>query len=174
MGHGRDVLNRLIHCGDKLGATDIFRITSESPFPYFEKIEDLWKEHVDNDNDATFMDNVPDGCGFELIKLDALKRSHKDGEDKHRSELCTLYIRENKDTFKVKIIDPPANLNRKDIRLTVDNPEDLIVCRAVYDQFKDVLPFVLLAETIKFLDKNKELIKLTIKYCEEGYANMYQ
>ena len=40
IGHIRgdedDVLSRLIQCGDFGSATDIFRSTSESPFPYFD------------------------------------------------------------------------------------------------------------------------------------------
>src|SRR6266550_5892069 len=31
-GSERDVLQRLIQCGEKAGATDIFRVTTESPF----------------------------------------------------------------------------------------------------------------------------------------------
>ena len=71
-----------------------------------------------------------DGCGFEIIKLSALKKSHREGESKHRSELCSLYIRENKLKFKINQVSAPKELYRKDLRLTVDNPEDLVLCRA--------------------------------------------
>ena len=37
-GNEIDVLSRLIKCGKKTSASDILRITSESPFPYVEKI----------------------------------------------------------------------------------------------------------------------------------------
>ena len=39
IGDEADVLSRLIQCGKFVGATDIFRTTSESPFPYFEMID---------------------------------------------------------------------------------------------------------------------------------------
>lgn len=173
-GEEEDVLQRLIDCGELVAsATDIFRSTSESPFPYFDLIDDAWHEHVANNNDATFLDDIIDGCGFEILSLDALKKSHHEGEDRHRSELCTLYIRENKDQFKLGYITPPKKLARKDIRLTVDYPEDLIVCRAVYRRFKDFAPKIPLLDAVDYLDDNTQLLKLTSPFCEEGYNTMY-
>jgi spore coat polysaccharide biosynthesis protein SpsF len=172
-GSEEDVLGRLIKCGDISNATDIFRTTSESPFPYFDVIELAWEQHIDQNNDATFLDNVIDGCGFELLKLVALKKSHTEGESRHRSELCTLYIRENKDKFKIGYIEPPIKLSRKDIRLTVDYPEDLVVCRAVYEHFKPYEPNIPLLDIVDFLDRNPQLLMLTSPFCEEGYKTMY-
>jgi len=172
-GEEEDVLERLIRCGDLEGATDIFRSTSESPFPYFDLINDAWDKHIENNNDATFLDDIIDGCGFEILSLDALKKSHNEGEDRHRSELCTLYIRENKGLFNLGYVKPPEKLARKDIRLTVDYPEDLIVCRAVYERFKDLAPKIPLLDVVDYLDKNTQLLKLTSPFCEEGYNTMY-
>ena len=172
-GNEENVLERLIKCGDISNSTDIFRTTSESPFPYFDFIGSAWEQHVKRGNDGTFLDNVIDGCGFEILTLDALKKSHTEGEDRHRSELCTLYIRENKDRFKIEYIDPPIKLSRKDIRLTVDYPEDLVVCRAVYEHFKSFEPNIPLLDVVDFLDRNSQLLRLTSPFCEEGYKTMY-
>jgi len=172
-GDEDDVLSRLIQCGDFGSATDIFRSTSESPFLYFDLIEQAWEKHIQNNNDATFLDDIIDGCGFEILSLDALKKSHQDGEEKHRSEFCTLYIRENKDKFRIEYITPPEQLKRKDIRLTVDYPEDLIVCRAVYENFKSFAPNIPLLDAVNYLDNNSHLLKLTSPFCEEGYSTMY-
>lgn len=172
-GDENDVLDRLIKCGLTSNATDIFRVTSESPFLYFEPVEKLWNKHVINDFDATFFDNIIDGCGFEIIKLDALIKSHLNGTSKHRSELCTLYMRENKCDFNINFEEPNNNLNRKDLRLTVDNPEDLIVCREVYKRFQNKAPFIDINEVVQFLDNNPNLIKLISPFVENGYKTMY-
>ena len=136
-------------------------------------IDQCWTQHVNHNNHATFLDEIIDGCGFEILSFDALKKSHRDGGDKHRSELCTLYIRENKDQFIIEYIDPPIQLKRKDIRLTVDYPEDLIVCRAVYKNFKHRAPNIPLLDVVNYLDDNTQLLKLTSPFCEEGYNTMY-
>ena len=101
VGDQIDVLSRLIKCGQLANASDIFRVTSESPFLCFEHVEDLWIRHKEEGADATFFDGVIDGCGFELIGLRALEESHVKGDNRHRSELCTLYIREHHQLFKV-------------------------------------------------------------------------
>ena len=99
IGDEFNVLSRLIACGELSGATDILRITSESPFPCVELIEEAWLMHNKNGADATFLDDVIDGCGFEIISLEALKTSQRLGSDRHRSELCSSYLRENKSKF---------------------------------------------------------------------------
>lgn len=170
-GDDTDVLSRLIKCAKKIKATDILRITSESPFPFLLNLPNIWKKHKKNNYDASFLDNIVDGCGFEIIKLKALENSHKFGKKIHRSEFCTLYIRENFSKFKINKIYSKKKFFRKDLRLTVDNPEDLIVCRSVYKKFKD--QSLDLNKTIPFLDKQPHLKKLTKKFCKTGYKIMY-
>jgi spore coat polysaccharide biosynthesis protein SpsF len=173
IGDEVDVLSRLIKCGREGKATDIFRITTESPFRYFEMDESLWANHLASDNDATFLDNIIDGCGAEIIKLDALEKSHRLGEKKHRSELCTLYIREHTRDFKIQRMRPPPELSRNDLRLTIDNPEDLVVCRKVFQHFKKSAPKIPVREIVDFLDENPHLIQLIAPFTDQGYSTMY-
>ena len=155
IGDQEDVLSRLIKCGEVSSATDIFRVTSESPFLFFEPVLDLWENHKKNKIDATLYDKIIDGCGFEILSLKALIYSFNNGEDRHRSELCSLYIRENLRLFKTFKPEVEKNLVRRDLRLTVDNPEDLVVCRAIFEKFKEDAPRIPVKEITKFLDKIK-------------------
>lgn len=165
VGDEKDVLGRLIQGAKYANASDVFRITSESPFPYYQKISELYNEHLESKNDATFfMKCLPDGVGFEIITVDALQRSHTEGESKHRSELCSLYIRENLPKFKVKDILPHNGLQRNDIRLTVDYPEDLVICREIYANLRKNAPLIQLEDIIAFLDSRPDLIELVKKY----------
>jgi len=172
IGDERDVLSRLVQCGEHAGATDVFRVTSESPFLYFEPVEALWREHQEQQIDATFMWNIIDGCGFEIYTLDTLRASHARGDARHRSELCSLYVREHPDQFKVRKVDAPDALTRKDIRLTVDYPEDLVVCRAAYLALKAQAPRVSVHDIVRFLDRHPKLLELIAPYTEAGYATM--
>jgi spore coat polysaccharide biosynthesis protein SpsF len=172
LGDEHDVLSRLVQCGQLAKATDIFRVTSESPFLYTEPIEDLWKKHVDKNLDATFLDEIIDGTGFEIISLSALEVSHNNGDARHRSEHCSLYIRENKSRFKIAKEICPDTLNRKDLRLTVDNPEDLTVCRILYGQFKSSAPRFSIHEMVKYLDEHQPLKDLIAPFTEIGYSTM--
>ncbi len=173
IGDEIDVLSRLIEAGRFAEATDIFRVTSESPFLYFSEVEKIWKIYQQKSLDALFYDEIIDGCGFEIISISALEYSHKYGESKHRSELCTLYIRENLDKFRVEKVIPQKKLIRKDLRLTVDNPEDLAVCRAVYGKFSSLAPRIPIEDVVIFLDENPSLKALIYPFTESGYATMY-
>jgi glutamate-1-semialdehyde 2,1-aminomutase/spore coat polysaccharide biosynthesis protein SpsF len=156
-GDQRDVLKRLIECGRQAEATDVFRVTTESPFFYFELAEAAWARHVEAGNDVTTVDGLPEGCHFELYTLEALERSHRLGDARHRSEFCSLYVREHLKDFRVEVLAVPADVERMDLRLTVDYPEDLVVCRAVYAALRDLAPRVPLAEIVQFLDARPEL-----------------
>jgi spore coat polysaccharide biosynthesis protein SpsF len=173
VGSEEDVLQRLIQCCEKADGTDIFRMTTESPFVYYELVEQAWATHIANQNDLTTLDNLPDGSGMEIISLDAYRHSWKNGERKHRSELCSLYIREHKNDFKIGYLQAPKAIHRTDIRLTVDYPEDLVLCRAVYQRFKHLAPRIPLDQIISFLDDNPQLKALVNPYVEEGLKTMY-
>jgi spore coat polysaccharide biosynthesis protein SpsF len=164
VGDQTDVLSRLIACGELAEATDIFRVTTESPFPYFEAVEELWGRHKEERADATFIWGIIDGPNFEFLTVDALKASHARGSAKHRSELCSLYIREHPAEFRIIKIEPPAELIRRDIRLTVDYPEDLVVCRAVYGALQADAPRIRIAEIVRYLDQHPQLLEMLAPY----------
>jgi len=174
-GDDYDVLSRLIQGLELTNGTDLFRVTSESPFPFWSSINNSWNSHVESESDATFMDEIIDGCGYEIITKQALIQSWRNGGKKHRSEMCSLYIRENTSEFKINKLCPPSDLIRQDLRLTVDYPEDLVVCRRIYDHIKrkmDPLRYDL-EEIVSFLDKNTELKSLISPFVDEGYSTMY-
>lgn len=159
-----DVLQRLIQCGEAAGATDVFRVTTESPFIHYEAIAGAWRAHVENGNDVTHLSDLPDGSGFELITMETLQRCHRNGDERHRSELCTLYVRDHRDEFTVQVIAPDQPVRRPDIRLTIDYPEDLVVCRKVYEHFQSIAPRIPVADIIRFLDGEPALKALLAPY----------
>jgi spore coat polysaccharide biosynthesis protein SpsF len=168
-GDERDVLGRLIQCADAGQATDVFRVTSESPFTYMEAVADAWQRHVQHGNDVTVTDGLPDGANFEIFTREALERSHANGDARHRSELCSLYIREHRDQFQVEIVPTPASLQRPLLRLTIDYPEDLIVCRAVYDALRETAPRLPLARIIQVLDQRPDLSALVAPFASPSW-----
>lgn len=164
LGDERDVLKRLIQCVEVANGTDAFRITTESPFFYFEMVEQAWRHHVDGGFDATVIDGLPDGCNFEIISVDALRRSHAEGSSRHRSELCTLYIRENRAKFNCAVLPVPEGLLRNELRFTVDYPEDLAYCRCVYQHFKHMAPCIPVSAIIDYVDSRPDLKAMVAPY----------
>ena len=52
IGEEQDVLHRLIMAAEAVEATDVFRVTSESPFMYFEPVDDLTQRFYRDELDA--------------------------------------------------------------------------------------------------------------------------
>ena len=173
IGDEKDVLKRLIIAAKKIKATDVFRVTTESPFIYFQKINLAWKKHLSANADTTMIKDVVDGVGFAIHTLDSLLISHKNGSSKHRSELCGLYIMENPKKFKIAKILPDKSLSRNDMRLTVDYPEDLVLCRKVFSKFKKDAPLIDVKKIVNFLDKNKAITTTVKKYLDKKFWKYY-
>lgn len=165
-GDQQDVLSRLVACGRIGVATDVFRVTTESPFFDYSMLETAWRHHVERGNDITVLDHVPEGAGFEIYALGALERSHREGIDGDRSEFCSNYARFNQSRFKISLLKPSPECARIDLRLTVDYPEDLVVCRAVYQALIARAPRIPLADIVCFLDSRPDLKSLVAPYVD--------
>jgi spore coat polysaccharide biosynthesis protein SpsF len=173
LGDDRDVLKRLINACELLGGDTVYRVTTESPFGYLEGLPDAVESHQNTNSDYTSYGNLPDGVMFELIKLEALKLSHQLGEYKHRSELVSLYINEHAELFKKNIIQIPKELQRPDYRLTIDFPEDLILCRKIIRYFNGDNKYIPYKDLINFLDKNPQLRNLVENITDNSYIKPY-
>ena len=171
-GPENNVIKRLILSANKYGGNEIFRVTSESPFIYHNLVKKMISIYRNSKLDAVFLDNIIDGSGFEIFSLDSMRQSLKFAKGDAK-EHVTKYLRLNKKKFKIVKFSGPKTLFRKDLRLTIDNPEDLILCKAIYDKFKNDAPLFSLKKIINFLDKNPKYKKLTSKYTLDGYKTMY-
>lgn len=154
LGDEVDVLGRLIQAAKHVKANIVLRTTSENPYIYWEGIDALIKKHIEGNFDLSFHGGLPLGSGLEVINLKSLETSHKYGNKKHRGELSTLYIYENPQKFKIHRFEPAKTLQRPEIRLTVDTPQDLWVARIVYETLGKNGKPISLNKIIRFLDSH--------------------
>lgn len=173
LGDDRDVLGRLIKACDLGSGDTVFRMTTESPFVYYEGINEAIKSHNENNADYSTYSRLADGSAFELISLRSLKISHEKGESRHRSELCTLYINENRDQFRFNILNAPASMERPNYRLTIDYPEDLIFIRRIIRHFGGDEKQIPYNDLIAFLDRSTELRSLVENLTDKNYIKPY-
>jgi spore coat polysaccharide biosynthesis protein SpsF len=165
-GDETDVLGRHLLTAELTGATDIFIVTTESPFTFFEAIDEAWRTHRENGNDVTATDDLPEGSAFSIFTVETLRRSHRLGEDRHRSEFISLYVRDHIQDFQLELVGVPPYVRRPDIRLTIDYPEDLVLCRGVYERFVDLAPRIPVADIVEFLDATPRLVDLVKPYAQ--------
>jgi len=166
-GHPTDVLGRLIVAGEWSGATDVLRKTTESPFFDLDAMAGAWDRHVAQDNDITVVDDCPLGTATEFYSLDALRVCHERGDDGDRSEYVSQYGRTHPDEFRIGLVRPELACRRTDLRLTVDYPEDLMLCRRLYEQLERHAPLIPLRELIRVLDERPDLRALVAEHVHD-------
>jgi len=164
VGSEENVLERLIEAGHEANADVALRVTTENPFVYSEDANKMISEHLKNNYDYSITEKLPLGASIEVVSMEALETANNRGSERHRSELCTLFIVENSDSFAINVRTPPSAVQRPDIRLTVDNPEDLIVARKVWNGISDEPDQQGLEEVIDFLDEHPDVTGINSKF----------
>ena len=157
VGNEEDVLKRLIRGAKHVKADVVLRINSENPYLFWEGIDPLIKNHLKGNYDFSTIANVPYGSGLELINLKSLEVSHKLGKMKRHREHCTLYINEHGRKFKICKFQIDKKLTRPELRLTVDNPQDLIVARIINAEIGNGDNPIPLKKIIIFLDNHPKI-----------------
>lgn len=158
-GDENDVLGRHLALAHAFGAEHVVRVTGDNPLTDLPLIEDLVAAHLEADADYTYVpgDALLMGILSEVISQSALETSHRDGEDRHRSELMTLYIKEHPERFRVCRVDLPDELYRPDYRLTVDEPDDLVLMERIFDKLYRPGAVLQTIDAIRLLDEDPEL-----------------
>ena len=156
-GDEDDVVGRMIKAADATGADYLWHTSTECPFILYEFAEELIEECVRGEYDRASQVEPPEGAGFQILKADALRISHSEGEDRHRAETVGLYIFENKERFKLLDVPLPEKLRRTEVRLTVDYAEDLVFCQTVYRSLRRGDSLIPIEQIIDFWDENPDL-----------------
>ena len=166
-GDENDVLGRHLALAETFGADHLVRVTGDNPLTDVPLIESLVAAHLEADSDYTYVpgDALLMGILSEVISRQALATSHRDGEDRHRSELVTLYIKEKPDTFRILRAELPAELYRPEYRLTVDEPDDLVLMERIFDKlYRDRLyrsdAVLQTIDAIRLLDEEPQLAEI--------------
>jgi spore coat polysaccharide biosynthesis protein SpsF len=165
-GDPEDVLMRLIQCGRAGAATDVFRVTTECPWFAYRMLAPIWAHHVSSGNDITVCDHLPEGLHFEIYSQAALELAHARGNSGDRSEFCSNYPRTHPDEFKTTVFLPPKALQRLDLRVTVDYPEDLILAREIAKHCANAMPLVSVRDIVACLDAKPEIRALVAPYVD--------
>jgi spore coat polysaccharide biosynthesis protein SpsF len=172
-GDEDDVLHRHVACAQEVGADHVVRITGDNPLTCLETLEDLVAQHIDARSDYTYVpgDALLMGILSEVISVAALERSWKRGDARHRSELVTLYIKEHPDEFRISTGTLREGLYRPQLRLTVDEPEDVELMQQLFGRLQAPGKLVTTREAIELLEAEPALARINA-HLRHGAANL--
>ena len=134
-GSEKDVLKRFYESAKSFNADIVVRITGDCPLidsrlvdQCIQGFKDANVDYFSNIDPTTF----PDGLDVEVMSFIALERAHLEAVSSLDREHVTTYIR-NTDSFLKSSIQYSQDLSN--VRLTVDEPEDLNVVTKIFQHF---------------------------------------
>jgi spore coat polysaccharide biosynthesis protein SpsF len=149
------MLGRIIKAADQLGTEIAFLDSTESPFLYYDKVDELFEQQVREAINLSSVSELPDGASPSLVDIESLRISHQHAQQRNK-ELVTSYIFDHQGDFKINMLRPEEKLRRSDIRITVDYPEDLVFCRRVYQDLRGRDRLIQLTDIIDYWDADQQ------------------
>lgn len=153
-----NVANRYYMCAKKFKFDHIARVTGDAIMCDEVMLDKAITDHLKKNADVTFIKNMPYGTAKEVISQKTLKIINEKSNDKMATEYLEFFL-ENKKYFNVNYIKSNYKF-RKDIRLTLDYPEDRVLFDKIYRNFSDKNSSFTLNDVLKLLKNKPSLIKI--------------
>ncbi len=132
-GDLEDVLDRFYKAAKPYTPENVVRLTGDCPLCDPEKIDELIEFFMAEPCDYASnceIPQLPDGLDAEIFTLNALKEAWENATLSSEREHVTLYIKNNKDRYRVKSFLYDQDLSH--MRWTVDEPEDFTFVNKIY------------------------------------------
>ncbi len=160
-GNALDVLDRYYQAAKLAQPEYVVRITADCPVFDSEILDDaIEKLNPETDYMAALSETLPDGLDLEIMRFEVLKRAWNEAQLMSEREHVTMYIKNNRGLFRIQ--DYQCTLgNLHDERWTIDEAEDYLFIRNIYEHFKEAGKEVFNAANIlEYLNRNPEIRKI--------------
>jgi spore coat polysaccharide biosynthesis protein SpsF len=166
-GSNEDVLSRYYQTAKAYKADLVVRITSDCPLIDPEIVDLVIKRHLDTKSDYTNNLLYPRGLSPEVFNYAALEKAYKEAKAQPEREHVTVYFYRNPSLFKVISVEAEKKFRRPDIRICVDQQEDVDLIRRIFEEMKGK-DFFLTEEIIDLFNKKPELLKINSMVVQKG------
>lgn len=133
-GPEHDVLARYALAAARTDAEAVLRVTADCPLLDPDLVAMAALDYRRSPCDYLTLEGYPRGTGdIEIASVEALRRAHHDATDPFEREHVMPHLARNHDRFTCRTLSAPADLARPDLRVCVDQEEDLTVVRRVVE-----------------------------------------
>lgn len=172
-GNLNDVLDRFYQAARLYLPEHIVRLTGDCPLADPNIIDSLVRFYFSGKYDYAsncINPTLPDGLDAEIFSFPALERAWYDAASSSEREHVTPYIKNHPELFRIgsQVFDRDFSA----LRWTVDNPEDLVFVRRVYQEIYPSNPDFVMEDILDLLSRNPSLKSLNAHIGRnEGFAN---
>ena len=167
-GNEFDVLDRYYQAAIVLNLNDgdnIVRITADCPLIDPKIVDEVIRKHLEGNFDYTtntLIRSFPDGLDCEVFTVPILKEMWDTAKLKSEREHVTLFIKNNPDNYNLGNIKQDCDLS--DLRWTVDEKEDFILIKKIYECLYDEEKIFLMEDILELFNNNPSLLKINDMY----------
>ena len=138
-GSENDLVDRYYQAAKKFKADIVVRICADNPCLEPEEIDRIIEYHKKGESD--FSSNVysidesgyPDGLGAEVLNFDTLEELWRITKEPRHREHVHSYFYDSPDKYVIGTIPCPKEFRRPELKLDVNNEEELRFIRAIYE-----------------------------------------
>lgn len=170
IGSEEDVLSRYYEAAKKFNLNVIIRVTSDCPFIDPKILDDMISFYMKNNYDyirnIDATTNFPRGFEIEIFNFKVLEKIFSLAKTQPEKEHVTYFIDTHPEMFTIYDYNLKNLKKFNNLRLTIDEKEDLMLCREIYDRLKkngkkidfsifDIIEII--EENPKLLDINRNI-----------------
>ena len=176
LGDEYDVLARYFNAAEAFNLDIIIRVTSDCPFVDPMIMDDMitfyLKRNYDYIRNVDETTNFSRGFDLEIFNFSILKEVYLKAKSNAEREHVTYYIYTHPNDFKIHYYNVKSLKKYPNLRLTIDETDDLIMCRTIYQKLKELgkgLKFSIfdiyniIENNPKLLDINKHIVQKKVQ-----------
>lgn len=171
-GSEADVLARVVGAGQAAQADVLVEITGDCPVIDPDLVEQTIRTFLAHDSDYvsnSIVRSYPDGMDTQVMKFGALQRSAELTSDPLDREHVSRFIYQHPEMFSLVHVVAPPSLTWPELGLTLDEPNDYDLLKALIEGFPDNQLFGC-GEAIRFLRENPHLLEINRDVVRKGDA----
>lgn len=164
-GSLNDVLSRYAGVVRETRPQHVVRLTGDCPLIDPDVIDAVAAHHLVCRADVTsnaYEPTFPDGLDVEVIRADALLKADSEARLNFEREHVTPFLYDPKHHFRV--VHYRASIDLSGLRWTVDEPEDLVFVRSVFDALYVGTPQFRMRHILQLLSERPELSDLNTRF----------
>lgn len=162
-----DVLHRYALAARECEADTIIRITSDCPFidpVIVDQTVMLYRKSVADYTSNSMPPLFPHGLDCEVFSAQRLLEADEKATQPYEREHVTPWIRRNPRLTQSCLLGPGGGIEK--LRWTLDRPEDLAFCQAVYETLGEEAATILAADLARFCLQNPDIVAINEDYVD--------
>ena len=134
-----DVLSRYVAALERFPARAVVRITGDNPLTDPGLIDDLVDHFISERPDYAYVARAPYGATADIFDSDKLVEIAKTASSPRQREHINAAFWDNYLAYRITSLTPAAALRRPDVRITLDDKDDLARLGEIFKRLEDPL-----------------------------------